>query len=619
MKVFFKYFISILFSTSVVFSVSEAGAVWLLINPGAAAQGTGEAQVAKADDAYASYYNPAGLGFINKQQYAVQHVNWLPNLADDVYFEYVGYNKPLGTYGALGASLRYLNLGDQTATDASGNVLFDFASFMVAAQVGYGTKITENSSIGFNFKIFHQRLAEAESSGSGQGGGSDEGASTDIGFDIGYLMHFGKNKQHGFGLAVQNIGPPIDFVDAEQADPAPINMKLGLKLQLSKTETNELNFLFDMNKLLVAAYPAMDWNNDGVISGTDELAHSDEWYKGIINAWLDDWYYGGDYDYTIPSSYTASEIVRDFYYTQIDEPNKNYADGIIGGYIKDAWTHVSHGDLKDDILIGDSSTDWSPTVVLSSDPSASVYVPNYSGFCHEEYRTFTGYQNGIAQDGGYATESYSMCYDENGVNYRPDGDYDDDVSYGQHSWIDMPHDGFGPVDVYDVLCDSNANYDCTATTYGDSQNTNQPNSLRDFDYDGVVEDILFDAEQNYTRMDLPYKRLEDGVYVDQEFSYSDSRYGYYNPYGVVEKGSGDDRNFSKELEEVIFNFGFEYKYTENFTLRAGFIYDFEGDIKSPTLGAGIDFINYGFDFGYTLGETGAPRANTMFFSLKIDV
>ena len=46
------------------FAVGEAGAVFLLINPGSSAAGAGEAQVAKVDDAYASYYNPAGLGFL---------------------------------------------------------------------------------------------------------------------------------------------------------------------------------------------------------------------------------------------------------------------------------------------------------------------------------------------------------------------------------------------------------------------------------------------------------------------------------------------------------------------------------------------------------------------------
>ncbi len=47
-----------------VFSVGEAGAIFLLIAPGARAGALGEAQVAVTDDAYASYWNPAGLGFL---------------------------------------------------------------------------------------------------------------------------------------------------------------------------------------------------------------------------------------------------------------------------------------------------------------------------------------------------------------------------------------------------------------------------------------------------------------------------------------------------------------------------------------------------------------------------
>ena len=39
----------------------------------------------------------------------------------------------------------------------------------------------------------------------------------------------------------------------------------------------------------------------------------------------------------------------------------------------------------------------------------------------------------------------------------------------------------------------------------------------------------------------------------------------------------------------------------------------------PTVGAGILFDRYGFDFAYTAGKTGAPRANTMFFAITIGV
>ena len=46
--------ITLLIYLTFLFPVGEAGAIFLLIAPGASAAGTGEAQVAKADDAYAS-------------------------------------------------------------------------------------------------------------------------------------------------------------------------------------------------------------------------------------------------------------------------------------------------------------------------------------------------------------------------------------------------------------------------------------------------------------------------------------------------------------------------------------------------------------------------------------
>ena len=85
----------------------------------------------------------------------------------------------------------------------------------------------------------------------------------------------------------------------------------------------------------------------------------------------------------------------------------------------------------------------------------------------------------------------------------------------------------------------------------------------------------------------------------------------------IEKGSGENRSFTQELEEMVYNVGMEYWYTDAFALRAGYIYDFEGKIFNPTFGAGIRLLQYGFDFGYTAGEQGHPRANTMFFSVNI--
>ena len=101
------------FSSPSIKAQSDAGAIFLLISPGARAGGMGEAQVAVANDAYASYWNPAGLAFQEGSELAVMHVNWLPSLADDMYYEFLGFRRQFPTLGTLGGHLIYLNLGEQ--------------------------------------------------------------------------------------------------------------------------------------------------------------------------------------------------------------------------------------------------------------------------------------------------------------------------------------------------------------------------------------------------------------------------------------------------------------------------------------------------------------------------
>jgi len=55
-----------------------------------------------------------------------------------------------------------------------------------------------------------------------------------------------------------------------------------------------------------------------------------------------------------------------------------------------------------------------------------------------------------------------------------------------------------------------------------------------------------------------------------------------------------------------------------FSLRAGFIYDREGDVMNPTIGFGFIYRGLGFDFSYTSGKEGHPLANTMRYSLRYE-
>ncbi|MCP4930796.1 MAG: UPF0164 family protein, partial [Candidatus Marinimicrobia bacterium] len=238
---------------------SEAGAIFLLISPGARAGGMGEAQVAVANDAYASFWNPAGLAFLQGSEMALMHVNWLPNLADDMYYEFFAYRKHYPYLGTLGGHLIYLNLGEQIRMGESpDDYLGTFTSYMTALTLSYSSLLSPKSSLGINAKVSYQHLTNF-----GAGGEKGKGTSTDFGFDIGYLRKEFLTPDLTIGLTVTNIGPKVSFIDPAQADPQPTNFTFGINYAIVNAEFNKLHLVYDVDKLLVASYPDMDWDGDG--------------------------------------------------------------------------------------------------------------------------------------------------------------------------------------------------------------------------------------------------------------------------------------------------------------------------------------------------------------------
>ncbi len=318
------------------FAQSEAGDIFLLISPGARAGGMGESGVAIADDAYATYWNPAGLGFQKGTELGMMHVNWLPNLASDLYYDFFTMRNEVPNLGTIGGHLIFLSLGQQQRTDEIGTDLGTFYSYMLAVTGSYGTLLSRNSSIGLNVKISHQHLAD-------QGAGAEKGhgTSTVLGFDLGYLQKNFIGQFMDLGLTITNIGPKVSFIDPAQGDPQPTNLTLGMNFKLLQSKYNKMNFSWDIQKLLVSKYPNMDWDGNGVIGGYDkyghisdsnadynkngqeEKGHSDPVYLAIFTSWVNDWLLGGDVD--------------------LD------SDRIIGGFYKDGTA------TPDSIPFGDSN------------------------------------------------------------------------------------------------------------------------------------------------------------------------------------------------------------------------------------------------------------------------
>ena len=73
-----------------------------------------------------------------------------------------------------------------------------------------------------------------------------------------------------------------------------------------------------------------------------------------------------------------------------------------------------------------------------------------------------------------------------------------------------------------------------------------------------------------------------------------------------------------QFDEVIVNAGLEYQYGSFLALRGGYIYDRQGDIKKPTLGAGLQYRNLLFDFAYIPSSSAnKPLDNTTRLAISV--
>ncbi|MFQ6091955.1 MAG: PorV/PorQ family protein [bacterium] len=252
--------------SSEAFAQSEAAVLYLMIKPGARAAGAGEAFVATADDAWATYYNPAGLGFQRGKVFGMSHTNWLPAFASDLYHEYFAYAWEQEGWGNLGVSAIYMSYGEQVRTSEIGDVLGTFRSFDTAIGVSYGALLSDRSSAGVTMKILYSRLAPfgaAAEKGSGTG--------TSYAVDLGFLIKDFLMRGLSLGVALQNMGPSIAYIDVEQADPLPQNLKMGFAYQIFESEYNSLKLSADFSKMLVKK----------------EKDKADPFYKALITSWFD--------------------------------------------------------------------------------------------------------------------------------------------------------------------------------------------------------------------------------------------------------------------------------------------------------------------------------------------
>ncbi|MCZ6636090.1 MAG: PorV/PorQ family protein [bacterium] len=256
---------------------SRAAANFLLFEPSARASGMGNAYVAIADDANATYYNPAALADYDVRSLSTTFYKPVPNLASDIFSSFGAYTQPVQGIGNLGFSLNYTSLGEQVRTDAQGNNLGTFTSFGFALGVSYGTHLFRNMSLGVTVKFIHENL-----SGAGAGIEQGKGAGTSFAGDMGFMWK--TTDRLTLAWVLRNVGPNMTFIDADQADPLPQNFTLGIAYTALKRDNYQVLLTTDIYK------PLADQGFFSFITGWND-SEPDEEFKDI------DYHVGAEWQY----------------------------------------------------------------------------------------------------------------------------------------------------------------------------------------------------------------------------------------------------------------------------------------------------------------------------------
>jgi opacity protein-like surface antigen len=227
------------------YAVGEAGVPSLTIPPGARPNGMGEAFVAVSDDATAQWWNVGGLAFAKNRNLAFMHSQLVPDLASDVYYEFLGYSQRAGDVGTWAVSIIYLTYGESIATDPAGTPLGTFTSWEGTLNASFAMSLGDNVGAGISMKFIRVDYAPEQFTQD-----NVEGSGTSFAVDVGTLWKIPKQRVN-VGLSVANMGPNIAFIDREQSDPLPITARLGAAWTPISDDISNLLITMDIEQSLV--------------------------------------------------------------------------------------------------------------------------------------------------------------------------------------------------------------------------------------------------------------------------------------------------------------------------------------------------------------------------------
>jgi hypothetical protein len=195
---------------------STEGALFLLLPVGAQSVSLGRAMTAMRGPE-SVFWNPAGLAQIPSSRFTLVRGDHAVGTATAI--SVLGARPGLGT---VGASYLLLDIGDQDLTDAEGNILGTVSVRNHLGVASVATRVLGRLDAGLNFKVVQFRL-------SCRGICPDAGTTaTTYAIDAGIQLSPTADIPLRFGAMVAHVGPDLQVLNAEQADPLPSRARVAV-------------------------------------------------------------------------------------------------------------------------------------------------------------------------------------------------------------------------------------------------------------------------------------------------------------------------------------------------------------------------------------------------------
>lgn len=225
-----------------------------MIWPTARSASLAGAMTGLADEADATYFNPAGLAFRGTAKADITYAHWLPGLRPSMHYVYAAGGVPLRVR-ALGhrlyasGSYIYLTTGVENIVNERNEFLGRVNVWRGAAAVHAAILLTSKLGAGMALKVNHNTYYDDWD--------EESYAGTAPAADLAVLYR--PRSSVSIGAAVANLGPPLVYRPSGASDELPRMARLGLCWTPVESHNVHLRVMPELDKLLFRMF----WDSTG--------------------------------------------------------------------------------------------------------------------------------------------------------------------------------------------------------------------------------------------------------------------------------------------------------------------------------------------------------------------